>query len=104
MRRYYGGCFHIVTGLGVSPIDTQKPSQVSVWEGQILLPFPLPFLFLAPHHLCFLLLFLVLLLFKIFLKTGSHYAPLDGLELTEIIPSSASQMLRLKKCATTPGF
>lgn len=106
MRRYYGGCFHIVTGLGVSPIDTQKPPQVSIREGQILLPFPLPFLFLPPpQYLCFLLLFLVLfLIFKIFLKTGSHYAPLDGLELTEIIPSSTSQMLRLKKCATTPGF
>lgn len=64
MRRHYGGCFHIETGLGINLIDIEKPSQISIQEGQILPPlspsFPLP---PTSSQLCFLLLFLVLLLF-----------------------------------------
>lgn len=77
-RRHYGGCFDMVTELGRSLIDTQKPSQIGTWEGQILPPLlpPSP----LPSPLSPLLLASVSCAspFKDVFKDGSHYMSLNS--------------------------
>lgn len=104
MRRRYGGCFDMVTELGISLTDMQKPSHVGIWEGQILPPLlpPSP----LPPPLSPLLLASVSCAspFKDIFTDRSHCVSLDVLELIEIISASAFQVLQLKECATMPGF